>query len=91
MDQTFSIRIPIPLIKLGIDQDEIQRRVNEWLTISLFSDGRISSGKAARFLNISRNDFLALLRSKGIAFINYTENELEEEFEAVKELEVIEK
>lgn len=91
MEQTVNIKIPMPIIKLGFATEEIQRRVNEWLTISLFSEGYISSGKAAGLLNISRNDFLSLLRSKGVAYINYTESELEEEFEAVKKLEVTEK
>lgn len=91
MEQTVNIKIPIPIIKLGFATEEIQKRVNEWLIISLFSEGYISSGKSAAILNISRNDFLALLRSKGVAYINYTESELEEEFEAVKKLEITQK
>lgn len=48
-----------------------------------------SSGKAARLLNISRVEFLALLRARGIAYINYTPDELAEEFAAVEALEVV--
>jgi hypothetical protein len=33
-------------------------------------------------------EFLALLRARGIAYINYTPNELAEEFAAVDNLEV---
>ncbi len=58
----------------------------EWLVLSLFTEERISSGKAARLLNISRIEFLALLRVRGIAFIDYTDDELAEEFEAVEAL-----
>jgi predicted HTH domain antitoxin len=60
--------------------------VAEWLVLSLFTEERISSGKAARLLNISRIEFLALLRVRGIAFIDYTDDELAEEFEAVEAL-----
>jgi predicted HTH domain antitoxin len=58
------------------------------LVLSLFTEGRISSGKAARLLNISRVEFLALLRARGIAYVNYTPDELYEEFAAVEALEV---
>ena len=90
-DQTFEISIPAPLAKLSFDQNDIQQRVSEWLTISLFCDGRISSGKAAQLLNISRIDFLAKLRSKGVAYINYTDDELAEELDAVGALKVEDK
>jgi predicted HTH domain antitoxin len=40
----------------------------------------------ARLLNITRVEFLALLRSRGIAYINHTPDELREEFAAVEQL-----
>ncbi len=83
----YQVQIPVALRKYGFDQREVQRRVSEWLVLSLFTEGRISSGKAARLLDISRIDFLALLRARGIAYVNYTPDELEEEFAAVKELD----
>ncbi|NJN99850.1 MAG: UPF0175 family protein [Anaerolineales bacterium] len=82
------IRVPAPLLQLGIDRDEVQRRVTEWLVLSLFTEERISSGKAARLLNLSRIDFLALLRARGIAFIDYSEDELADEFAAVTALPI---
>ncbi len=86
-EATFEVRIPAPLLHYGLSQDEIQQRVAEWLVLSLFTEGRISSGKAARLLDISRIEFLTLLRAHGIAYINYTPEELEEEFAAVDTLE----
>lgn len=88
-ETAFEVRIPEPLLRFGYNQAEIQRRIPEWIVLSLFTEGHISSGKAARLLNMSRLDFLALLKSRGIAYLNYTPEELEEEFNAVKELEVI--
>jgi predicted HTH domain antitoxin len=87
MTQTsFSVNIPSNLINLGIDQDEIQRRISEWLVFSLFSEGKISSGKAGKLLGISRLEFIKLLKTRGISFVNYTEDEIKEELEAVTKL-----
>lgn len=80
------VRIPTSLLHLGLDRDEIERRVTEWLVLSLFIEERISSGKAARLLNMSRIDFLALLCKQGIAYLDYSDDELADEFAAVKKL-----
>jgi predicted HTH domain antitoxin len=91
MEQTMSetiveVRLPASLLQLGIERKQVPQLVIQWLVFSLFTDGRISSGKAARLLGMSRVDFLALLRAKGVAYINYSEEELAEEFAAVKAL-----
>lgn len=87
-ETTFEVRVPAGLLRFGLDQKEIQQRVIEWLVLSLFTEGSISSGKAARLLNVNRVEFLALLRTRGVAYINYTVDELADEFEAVKTLQV---
>ena len=87
-ESTVQVRIPAPLLQLGLDQDEIERRVTDWLVISLFTEGRISSGKAARLLHLTRIEFLALLRTRGVAYLNYTTDELAEEFAAAEKLQV---
>ncbi|RME81323.1 MAG: UPF0175 family protein [Caldilineae bacterium] len=87
-EATLEIQIPASLLRFGLDQNEIQRRVVEWLVLSLFTEGHISSGKAARLLGISRVEFLTLLRARGIAYINYSPAELAEEFAAAETLEV---
>ena len=88
VETTLQVRVPASLLHLGFDQNEVQRRINEWLVLSLFTEGHISSGKAARLLNLSRIEFLALLRARGIAYINYAPDELADEFDAVNELDV---
>jgi predicted HTH domain antitoxin len=87
-ETTLEIKIPENLLQFGLGREEIQQRVNEWLVLSLFADERISSGRAAHLLDISRVEFLALLRERGIAYIDYTCEELEEEFAAVEALDV---
>jgi predicted HTH domain antitoxin len=88
VEATFQVHIPTSLLHYGLDRNEVQHRVTEWLVLSLFTDEHISSGKAARLLGTSRIEFLALLRKRGIAYIDYTQDELEEEFAAVRELNI---
>jgi predicted HTH domain antitoxin len=85
---TYQVHIPTALTHFGLNQNEIQRRVNEWLVLSLFTESKISSGKAARLLGISRVNFLDLLRERGISYINFSEEELEEEIAASKALKI---
>jgi predicted HTH domain antitoxin len=85
-DTVVEIHLSSSLLQFGLDREEVQRRVTEWLVLSLFTEERISSGKAARLLNISRIDFLALLQQRGIAYIDYSEDELADEFAAVEKL-----
>jgi hypothetical protein len=33
-ETTLHVRVPTPLLNLGFDQGEIQRRVTEWLVLS---------------------------------------------------------
>ena len=87
-EATFEVRVPADLLEFGFDQDQIQHQVNQWLVFSLFTEGHISSGKAAKLLRITRVEFLRLLRQRGIAYIDYTPEELIEEFEAVNSLNI---
>lgn len=82
------IHLSEPLLRLGIDRHEVQKRTTEWLVLSLFTEGRISSGKAAGLLGISRIEFLSLLRKQGISYIDFNENELDEEFSALNGLDI---
>ncbi len=87
-ETTFQVHVPANILQFGFDRIQIQNQVNEWLVLSLFTEGHISSGKAANLLNITRIEFLALLRKRSIAYIDYTPEELAEEFEAVEAIKV---
>ncbi|MFO7540168.1 MAG: UPF0175 family protein [Chloroflexota bacterium] len=80
---TFEVTVDHNLLEFGFDQAHIQRHINEWLVLSLFTEGHVSSGKAAKLLGITRVDFLALLRKRNIAYIDYTATELQEEFQRI--------
>lgn len=85
---TMEITVPKALLSLGLGQEQIQKELEKWLVISLFQEGRISSGKAGNLLGISRREFLALLDQEGIAYFDYSDEELEAEFEAARKLKV---
>ncbi len=87
-DTTIEVRIPANLLEFGFDQEQIQAQVNQWLVFTLFIEGHISSGKAAALLQMNRVDFLTLLRQRGIAYIDYTPEELAEEFDTIDKLNV---
>jgi len=88
-ETSFEVHLPANLLQLGLSKNDIQQRISEWMVLSLFTEGRVSSGKAARALNISRLDFLALLKARGIAYINYSPEELNEEIEAASRIETL--
>lgn len=83
---TLEIQVPAPLLRLGISREDVSQRVTEWLVLSLFTEGHISSGKAGKLLGISRVEFLALLRKRGIAYLDYSEDELAQEWRAAQDL-----
>ena len=62
------VHIPGELLQFGIHPQAIQQHLVEWLVLSLFKDERVSSGKAAKLLGISRleSPLYARLALKGI-------------------------
>ena len=85
-DTILEVRVPQPLLQFGLSATDVPNRLVEWLVFSLFTEGHISSGKAAKLLNITRIEFLALLRKHGIAYVDYTTEEINEELAAVEAL-----
>ena len=83
---TIEVTLPESLLSYGLDQQRIQREVEKWLVLTLFREGKVSSGKASRLLGISHRDFLELLDAEGMAYLDYSTQELEAEFLAVREL-----
>jgi len=85
---TFEVKLPPDILQFGYDRVYVQDNVKEWLVLSLFTDELVSSGKAAKLLGISRVEFLDLLRKRGISYIDYGEQDLEDELAAVDELDL---
>lgn len=84
---TCQIKIPQKFLDLGVTPADVQDRVIEWLALSLFVQDRISFGKAAELLGISRVEWIDRLREHGIAYLDWSEDEIRDEIAAVAEYE----
>ena len=65
---TVEVSVPESLLQYGLGNEDVQQRVNRWLVLSLFTEGKVSSGKAANLLEMTRIDFLKLLHEQGLAY-----------------------
>jgi len=83
---TLEVTLSKEMLSFGLDKDDVNREINKWLAFSLFRDDRISSGKAASLLGMTRRDFLDLLYREGLAYLDYSEEEMEAEAESAREL-----
>ena len=86
--QTVSVKVTLPkkLLAYGLGKEDVNREVGKWLVFSLFRTARVSSGRAASLLGMTRRDFLELLDREGIAYFDYSEEELQAELASVREL-----
>lgn len=50
MNTVLEIQVPPILKDWGFDQEKIQHHVLEWMVLTLFTEERISSGKAASLI-----------------------------------------
>lgn len=85
--ETHKVKLPDDLVKLlDVDEETLPREVYKLIIFELFREGRISSGKGAELLGISRSAFLELLAERKIPFFNYSKEDFQEEYEAVKQV-----
>jgi predicted HTH domain antitoxin len=86
---TFTVEVELPdaLRELGFAEEEVRREVPMLLVLKRFREGRISSGKAARILGITRREFLDRLGREGIPIYDPTEEELEQEFQVLRSIQ----
>jgi predicted HTH domain antitoxin len=87
---TLQVTLPKKLLAYGLGKEDVNREVGKWLVFSLFRAARVSSGKAASLLGMTRRDFLELLDREGIAYFDYSEEEMQAELASVRELTLTE-
>jgi len=80
------VQVPKEILSFGVDREDVNREVGKWLVFSLFRADRVSSGKAAGLLGMTRRDFLELLEREGIAYFDYSEEDMQAEFASVRDL-----
>jgi predicted HTH domain antitoxin len=81
------VEIELPrdlLAALDIHESELGRLAKEWVLIELFLEGKISAGKAAEVLGVSKAQFLDLLDERDLPYLNADLKELEREAAAAR-------
>ena len=79
------VEIELPeklLAALDVSESELGRQAREWVLLELFQEGKISSGKAAEFLGLSRAQFLDLLNERHLPYLDADPGDLERELTA---------
>jgi predicted HTH domain antitoxin len=79
------VDLPEELLKLlGPTPTEAAACLKKLALIELFRRGEVSSGYAAKTLGISKSEFIDLLGEHEVPYVDASEEELREQFEAAK-------
>jgi predicted HTH domain antitoxin len=74
---TVTLEFPRDLLgALDIPASEVEDELRELIALALFREGRVSSGKAAELLGISKLDFVQLLAQHEIPYFTESPAEL---------------
>jgi len=65
---------------LKMKNQEFEREMKIISLVKLYELGKISSGMAAKILNISRLDFLTILSLYNVSYLSVSEKDLESDF-----------
>ena len=85
---TLEVTVPKDLFAaLGFTQTQAVEQLKEFSVVGLYQERRISAGKAAELLNLTKAGFVRLLASKGVSYFDYTPEELAAEFRAIDDWE----
>jgi predicted HTH domain antitoxin len=84
---TVALELPRDLLgALDVSQAEIEPRLRQLIALELVREGRISSGKGAELLGMSKVAFIQLLAQHRIDYFTESPEELEAEVTAVDKL-----
>lgn len=79
---TLTIELPLGGLPSPAElPDDFADEARFLLALKLFEQGRISSGKAARFCGMGRVEFLLSASRSGVPVVDLTDNELANEFD----------
>ncbi|MCX5975085.1 MAG: UPF0175 family protein [Coprothermobacterota bacterium] len=82
---TFPVTLPPEFVTLLGAPAQASETAREYILLGLCLEGRISGGKAAELLGLTRRGFLSLLARKGIDYFRLTPDEWAEEVALVND------
>lgn len=84
---TVSLLLPRDLLGvLNIPETQLEQRVLELIALELFRQERVSAGKAAELIGISKWEFIQLLARHNISYLTESPDELRTEVAEVESL-----
>jgi len=85
--EPLKVQLELPRDLLGalnVPEAELEPQLRQLIALELFRQNRISSGKAAELLGISKTAFIQLLARHSIPYFTETPEELDAQVTAVK-------
>lgn len=76
---TVSIHVSFPRDLLGaldVPEVQVEKRLQELIVVELVREGRISTGKGAELLGISKWSFIQMLAERGVDYFTESPEEL---------------
>jgi predicted HTH domain antitoxin len=73
------IALPKDILSLLGNKSQAGETVREFILLGLYQEGRISGGKAAELLQLTKGGFVALLTRRGLDYFRLTPEEWEQE------------
>ncbi len=77
------VKTRVPEIAINTREDLVEKELTEVIALHLYSQGRITSGTAAKLIGISRIEFLQLAGKHQIPMYEYSEEELRNELQQI--------
>ena len=74
--KAISIELPEEIVDL-FSEGELEISLRKWAVLELVRAGKLSSGKAAEILGMTRWDFMDLMSEYDVPTANFSEEELE--------------
>lgn len=76
--KSVSIEFPEEVVDL-YGEEELKSSIRKWSVLELAKNGKISSGKSAEILGMTKWDFMELMSEYDIPMVNFSPEELEKQ------------
>lgn len=89
MLKSVDIKVTLPeelILSIGLPKEKLTEEIKRIYLFDLFSKRKISSGKAAEILGMTKAKFIDLLGENDISYFDYSEDEWIDEMKTVDKL-----